>query len=674
MAVYKITLSASSWTLATAALWYNTSTPGKFYSDSGATTEAASVQIPTRELYRFNGFYSSTSGGTQYIDADGNFTAALLSLSITSAKTFYAQGTQVSYKITLSDNNGSGGDGALYYRISGGGVYADYLCEGSPAESVTKPSRTNYAFAGYHNGTSTPGTQYIDKDGRLTSDLSSITLTGAKTIYARWVAPYKVTVSANSGSGGTTAFWFDSVSGGFYSDNNLTDPITAIVPHTRECFSFVGCYSSNNTTSTLRVSEDGTIAADWTPTAAATIYAQWSRVSWKVTLSKQSGSGGTDAIYYRIDGGGFYLDDLCDLNGPAVQHVETPTRTGYDFVGYYSASSGGTQYVDADGDFTASLSSLAPTAAQTFYAHWAAHVHTLTFDPNGGTCSTASMSVTYGSAVGTLPTPTSIKGTFAGWYVNGSKITSTTVWSADGDAVAVAAWDLHFGKVTDYFNFASANLVPISSDSGDGKRRTCSANATWSSGAQSGGAGRYSSGVNDIGGIWRNPTVTYRVVGDVTFTTQLGKAFAATKSGSTMTISGWMITSVRVQTAVGKFPTITVSATANEGADAINLFSVSVSVSARARAQYLMSAVSGGGNLQTCDIEASCTPVVCAENNMPCASDVVQGKYVAKATTYAPSNDAAPTAGNGFTSVGEPKACGDKDYPMWSITAEKEIT
>ena len=40
----------------------------------------------------------------------------------------------------------------------------------------------------------------------------------------------------------------------------------------------------------------------------------------------------------------------------------------------------------------------------------------------------------------------------------------------------------------------------------------------------------------------------------------------------------------------------------------------------------------------------------------------------------APSNDAAPTAGNGFTSVGEPKAGGDKDYPTWSITAEMEIT
>ena len=270
---------------------------------------------------------------------------------------------------------------------------------------------------------------------------------------------------------------------------------------------------------------------------------------------------------------------------------------------------------------------------------------------------------------------------FRGYSLNGvlyideqGRFTRALLSAAISANYTLTAQWTKFGDVTDYFGFASANLIPISSDSGDGKRRTCAANATWSGTTQNGGAGRYSSGVNDIGGIWRNPTVTYRVVGDVTFSTQLGKAYSATKSGNTMTISGWMITSVRVQTAVGKFPTITVSSVANEGANAINLFSVSVSVVARARAQYLMSAVSGGGDLQTCDIEASCTPVVCAENNMPCASDVVGGKYVARATTYAPGGDAAPTAGNGFTSVGEPKACGDKDYPMWSITAEKEIT
>ena len=173
--------------------------------------------------------------------------------------------------------------------------------------------------------------------------------------------------------------------------------------------------------------------------------------------------------------------------------------------------------------------------------------------------------------------------------------------------------------------------------------------------------------------MWRNPSVTYLVVRDTTVSAALGKAFPATRSGSTMTVSGYMVTSVRVSTSVGAFPTVTVSATANEGADAINLFAVSVPVLARARAQNLLGAFSGGGLMQTCDLVASCAAVVCAENNMPCASDVVQGRLTESATMYAANGESAPTADSQFTSVGEPKSCGDTDYQLWSITAEKEI-
>lgn len=665
MAAYKITLSQSNWSNGTAAIWYDSVSHG-FYAEQALTTPVTSVAVPTRELYRFNGFYSSSSNGTQYIDADGNFTAALLALTISGAKTFYAQGTQVSYKLTLNDNSGSGGDGALYYRISGGGFYADYLCTGSPVTGVTKPTRANYAFAGYHNGTTTPGTQYIDKDGAFTADLSSLTLTAAKTIYARWVAPYKITVSANSGSGGTTGFYFDSVGGRWYDAQDMANEITAIVPHTRECFAFLGCRASNNDTSDLRISSDGTIASGWAPTAAATIYARWERVSWKITLNKQGGSGGTDAIYGGVSGGK-WLDDQCTQR---AEHVEVPTRTGYDFAGYWETSSGTGGYeIKTDGTVNMSQSSIT-TGAYSIYAYWVAHEFTLTLDYNGGTGTPATKTVTFGSAIGTLPSPTNPKGTFLRWSIDGTAITSSTVWNIDADATAKAEYDYIFGKVVDYFSLGGASLVPISSSSGDGKKRTCACNATWSGGSQNGGAGRYSSGVNDIGGVWRNPTVTYQVVGNTTISLNLGKAYA----GSGTSLSGYMITSVRVRTQVGKFPTVTVSAVANEGADAINKFAVSIYVQARARAQNLLSAISGGGNLQSCEAAATCTPVVCAENNMPCASDVVQGKYTVKGTTYAPGNESAPTAGTGFTSIGEPKSNGDKEYPMWEITVEKEIT
>lgn len=857
MAVYQITLSKSNWSGGTDALWYDTVSQA-FFFDAYCTQEATAIEPPTRESFRFTGYFSASSGGTQYIDEEGNFTDALLSLSITSAKTFYAQGAQVSYKLTLNDNNGSGGGGALYFRIDGGGYFANDLCEGDPVSSVTKPGRTNYAFDGYYNGTGTLGDQYIDKDGNFTAALDALVLTAAKSIYARWVAPYKITISANSGTGGTAVFWYDSVSGGFFADNDLSEPITAIVPHTRECHAFLGCYSANNTTSTERVAANGTIATDWTPTGATTIYAQWARVSWPVTLNKSSGTGGDSLLYYKIDGGGYFTDDLCTQQTHAV---EPPTRNNYAFTGYFSSSSGGsqyilsggtfrpafeeltitrattiyaqwkaaykitfnkasgaggtdaiwysvndnaffadarltipaasvtpptrecfrfdgyynsasgtTQYIDADGEYTAALSSLSITSPRTFVAHWTrvsykatlddnggtggsgafyfdgeslafyaddqlttqitavgvptrsgydfigyyatriggskyvdaageivvataltanltiyarwqGHEYTLSFDYNGGSEGIASKTVTFGQPIGALPTTTRVVADFDGWYIGGNvvgwlvsggvKIDKSTVWNIADDATAVASWFRYFGGVKDWFGLASANLIPISSDSGDNRQRICCANATSLSG---GGAGRYSAGVSETSGIWRNPSVTYRVVGDCTIETQLGKAFAATKSGGVMTISGYMITAVKVSAAIGKFPTVTVQATANEGANAINLFAVSIPVTARARAQYLMGAVEGGGNLQTCEVEAKCEPVVVAENNMPCASDVVHGRYTARAETLTPTNGAAPTAANGFTAVGEPQANGDTEYPGWSITAEKEIT
>lgn len=415
-------------------------------------------------------------------------------------------------------------------------------------------------------------------------------------------------------------------------------------------------------------------------------------MAWYTVNFDANGGSGTSPTTAYYNSSGYYWATAKNTGvSYRLYSITKPTRANYVFNGFWTGSNNnGSQVVNASGSLINSVTNPFSSSTQTVYAGWHNYA-TITLDRNGGSGGTASFyyklngggfysNTALTSAITSITPPTGA-GVFRGYSLNGvlyideqGRFTQALLSAAISTNYTLTAQWTKFGDVTDYFNFASANLIPISSDSGDGKRRTCAANATWSSGSQNGGAGRYSSGVNDIGGIWRNPTVTYRVVGDVTFSTQLGKAYSATKSGSTMTISGWMITSVRVQTAVGKFPTITVSAVANEGANAINLFSVSVSVVARARAQYLMSAVSGGGNLQTCDIEASCTPVVCAENNMPCASDVVGGKYVARATTYAPGGDAAPIAGNGFTSVGEPKACGDKDYPMWSITAEKEIT
>ena len=869
MATYKITFSKANWIGGTEAIWYDTISQS-FFGDADCTQEVTAIEPPTRECYRFNGYYSAASGGVQYIDDAGNFTDALQTLSITANKTFTAQGTQTSWKLTLNDNGGTGGGGALYYRIDGGGYFDNYLCEGEPVSTVAKPSLSNNAFAGYYNGTTTPGAQYIDEGGSFTASLDTLALTAAKTIYAKWVAPYKITISANSGKGGTTAFYFDSVSGRFYTAADLAEEISAITPHKRECFAFGGCHAENNTTSAQRIAPDGTISADWTPTAAATIYAQWARVSWKVALNKSSGTDGTSALYYKIDGGGYYADDLCaeqahDITPPTrsgyvfkgyfstasngtkyidrsgsflpdftaltltaaktiyaqwkaaykitlakssgtggtdaiwyssedatffadaacttpATSVTIPTRECYRFNGYYNAASGTTQYIDGGGDYTAALSSLSITSAKTFYAQWTrvsykatlddnggtggggafyfdgetanfyaddqlttptttvdvptregynflgyyasksggsryvseggtivvsvaltadlaiyarwhAREYTLTFDYNGGTGGTVSKTVTFGVAIGTLPTPTSDEASFKGWHIGGivtnglvsggAEITASTVWNIAEDKTATASWLRNFGGVEDYFGLASGALIPIASTTGDTRRRVAVSHG-----------GKYDGGVNAIGNIQRNPSVTYVVKANTTVAVQLGKAWKPRNAAgqevnvgsSKIAVSGFMITTVEIVTEVGKFPTVTVSAVANEGADAVNnftvnknKFNVSVPVVARSKAQNLLGAIRGGGHLQRCTLVATCDPVVCEENLMPCASDIVNGRYELSAETIAPNGESAPTmaaasgTNGGFALVESPKQTGESYFMRYTVQARREM-
>lgn len=116
--------------------------------------------------------------------------------------------------------------------------------------------------------------------------------------------------------------------------------------------------------------------------------------------------------------------------------LPTPTLSGYSFAGWYTASDGGTQIT--------ALSIFLSKQDHILYAHWTAsgQTRTLYFDAAGGTCATASMAVTVGSAVGTLPTATRTGYTFAGWFlstVGTDQVTAATIAGED-DFTVYAHW------------------------------------------------------------------------------------------------------------------------------------------------------------------------------------------------------------------------------------------
>lgn len=114
-----------------------------------------------------------------------------------------------------------------------------------------------------------------------------------------------------------------------------------------------------------------------------------------------------------------------------------PTRTGYDFLGWYTENTGGdriTAGMEVSGEIPLRL-----------YARWAARQYTVTFDYNGTNGSTEPKKYTYGEKYLNLPTNATWPGhTFMGWYTAASGgervVGGETVVSTAADHTLYARW------------------------------------------------------------------------------------------------------------------------------------------------------------------------------------------------------------------------------------------
>lgn len=77
----------------------------------------------------------------------------------------------------------------------------------------------------------------------------------------------------------------------------------------------------------------------------------------------------------------------------------------------------------------------------TLTAHWTANIYEIALDANGGVTDVALVQVTFGQAVGALPTPTREGHTFGGWYdKDGNRYDASSVYSVKGDTTLTARW------------------------------------------------------------------------------------------------------------------------------------------------------------------------------------------------------------------------------------------
>ncbi len=150
--------------------------------------------------------------------------------------------------------------------------------------------------------------------------------------------------------------------------------------------------------------------------------------TYKITQSS------TVTVTYNMNGGSGSNFSRSIAYGKPYGKVDSPTRTGYNFAGWYTAVSGGSQVTET--------TIMQKTVNHTLYAHWTPKKFTVTF--MDGTTKVSTKTVTYDSTYGTLPTRTKTGYNAADWYTatsNGTKITSSTKVKITADQTLYARWN-----------------------------------------------------------------------------------------------------------------------------------------------------------------------------------------------------------------------------------------
>lgn len=142
-----------------------------------------------------------------------------------------------------------------------------------------------------------------------------------------------------------------------------------------------------------------------------TLYARWSAKSYTVT--------------FNANGGSVYTASKSVQYGSSYGTLPTPSRSGYTFLGWYTARSSGSKI--------SSYTTFYNTSDIMLYAHWEANQCTLFYNGNGGTATAYSKTVNCGNSIGSLASASRSSYSFNGWYTSssgGTQITSSYIMNS----------------------------------------------------------------------------------------------------------------------------------------------------------------------------------------------------------------------------------------------------
>jgi uncharacterized repeat protein (TIGR02543 family) len=280
----------------------------------------------------------------------------------------------------------------------------------------TAPAKTGYLFGGW----------YTSKNGTGSLFSATTRVSGRMTVFANWLSYFSIGYNGNSNTAGSvpsdTAKYLSGAVARAKTNSNLV----------KTGFTFANWNSTNNGSGKFYAANDTILIGK----NAIVLYA-----TWRATILFD-GQGATTAP--NPASVSFYFPDTLINTFPS-----NPSRTGYTFTGWYTATSGGTA-------FTATTK---VTASDTVFARWSIDSYTITYNGNGNTGGTAPSATTHNyntSATAAAPGTLVRSGyRFAGWNtaVNGS-----------GTAYAAGAGIVVSTDITLYAQWATIESFTITFD------------------------------------------------------------------------------------------------------------------------------------------------------------------------------------------------------------------
>lgn len=335
----------------------------------------------TRQGFRFDGWYSASTGGTKIGDGGSAYTP-------TADITIYAHWTQI-LAISFNANGGTGAPSSV--SVAAGG---QWTCPS------TIPTKSNSNFAGWAESSSaTPSEVAYNPGGSYPAPSADLVL------YAVWVAEVGVIV-------------YNPMGGAMQETSKVVDVGSAygtLPTPTMSGWTFAGWFTAETggaqVTSATVMQSAGNVV----------IYARW------------AGPPPTSYVFFDANGGTaaeHALDPRTIAEGSAIGTLPTVTRENWTFTGWKNAVTGA--------DITATT--VMEMVDIYAIAEWSRSSHTITFDPDGGTLPQDTETVYDGEAFGSLPIPQKDGNNFVGWFTEGGdKVLPSSV--PEDDTELQARWE-----------------------------------------------------------------------------------------------------------------------------------------------------------------------------------------------------------------------------------------